>query len=205
MTNIVEDSEEVAERSEAFEARRIEILRRAAIVFADVGYHESSVNSLAESLGVSKPVLYYYAKNKDDLLFQCCLIAHNQLGQAIEATAGTCLSGLGKVRRFFVTYANIMASDFGRCFVLVDVRALNPKTREKEILARRKLEGALRHMLIEGQEDGSIRRCDPSLTARAMLGALNGIPRWFHADGKADISEVVDLYLDVFMLGVART
>jgi len=58
-------------------------MRKAAIAFADVGFRETSVNYLAESLGVSKPVFYYYAKNKDDLLHQCCLIAHNQLKEAI--------------------------------------------------------------------------------------------------------------------------
>ncbi|WP_447759821.1 TetR/AcrR family transcriptional regulator [Sphingopyxis panaciterrae] len=205
MTNIAEETEEPTERSEAFEAKRIEILRKAAIVFADVGFRETSVNYLAESLGVSKPVLYYYAKNKDDLLHQCCLMAHSQLNEAMTPHVGTHLSGFGKLRRFFVTYADIMASDFGRCFVLVDVRALVPETREKEVRARRELEETVQQILVEGQADGSIRRCDPSLTARAMFGAFNGIPRWFHLNGKLDIGEVVDTYLDIFMLGIARS
>lgn len=196
--------EQPAERSEAFEARRVEILRRAAIVFADKGFHETSVNSLAEHLGVSKPVLYYYANNKDDLLYQCCLMAHNELKQAMAATVQAQLSGLGKIRRFFATYAKIMGSDFGRCFVLVDVRALEPTTREKELLARRALEQTVRNMLAEGQEDGSIRRCDTALTARVLFGAFNGIPRWFHTDGGSDIGDVADNYLDVLLVGIAR-
>lgn len=205
MNNTAHETDEPAERTEAFEAKRVEILRKAAIVFADVGFRETSVNYLAESLGVSKPVLYYYAKNKDDLLHQCCLIAHNQLKEAITPAVGGSLSGFGKLRRFFVTYADIMASDFGRCFVLVDVRALIPETREKELRARRELEEIVQKILAEGQADGSIRRCDPPLTARAMFGAFNGIPRWFHPEGKLEIGEVVDTYLDIFMLGIARS
>lgn len=205
MSDIDTDLEQPAERSEAFEARRVEILRRAAIVFADKGYHETSVNSLAETLGVSKPVLYYYANNKDDLLYQCCLMAHNELKQAMATTVQAQLSGLGKIRRFFATYAKIMGSDFGRCYVLVDVRALEPTTREKELLARRELEQTVRHMLIEGQEDGSIRRCDAALTARVLFGAFNGIPRWFHTDGGSDIGDIADGYLDVLLLGIARS
>jgi AcrR family transcriptional regulator len=205
VSDVVTELEQPPERSEAFEARRVEILRRAAIVFADKGYHETSVNSLAEHLGVSKPVLYYYANNKDDLLYQCCLMAHNELKQAMAATVQAHLSGLGKIRRFFATYAKIMGSDFGRCYVLVDVRALEPATREKELLARRELEQTVRHMLAEGQEDGSIRRCDTALTARVLFGAFNGIPRWFHADGGSDISDVADNYLDVLLLGIARS
>lgn len=204
MSDAVADLDQSAEKSEAFEARRVDILRRAAIVFADKGYHETSVNSLAELLGVSKPVLYYYANNKDDLLFQCCRMAHNELKQATASTVQARLSGLGKIRRFFSTYAKIMGSDFGRCFVLVDVRALEPETRAKEIHARRELEQSVRDMLTEGQEDGSIRRCDAALTARALFGAFNGIPRWYHADGGVEIADIADTYLDVFLLGVAR-
>jgi AcrR family transcriptional regulator len=205
MTSSVKKPELTPEQSEAFEAKRMDILRRAAIVFADDGYHETSVSSLAERLGVSKPVLYYYAKNKDDLLYQCCLMAHNELKQAMESAVGAHLSGLGKIRRFFATYARIMGSDFGRCFVLVDPRALEPKTRAKELRARRELEKLVRQMLVEGQEDGSIRRCDPAHTARSLFGAFNGIPRWFHVGGGSDISEVADSYFDVFMFGIARS
>jgi AcrR family transcriptional regulator len=204
MTSVEKKPEETAGQSEAFEAKRVDILRRAAIEFADHGYHETSVSSLAERLGVSKPVLYYYAKNKDDLLYQICLMAHTQLNQAIASAAGAHLSGLGKMRRFFSTYATIMGSDFGRCFVLVDVRALEPKTRTKELSARRALEEAVRHMLVEGQQDGSIRRCDPALAARVLFGAFNGIPRWFHVGGGSDINEVAEMYFDVFMFGIAR-
>jgi AcrR family transcriptional regulator len=204
MTSIAKEPDETTGQSEAFEARRVDILRRAAIVFADVGYHETSVSGLAERLGVSKPVLYYYAKNKDDLLFQCCLMAHTQLKQANASATGARLSGLGKMRRFFSTYASIMGSDFGRCFVLVDVRALEPATRTKELRARRELEESVRHMLVEGQQDGSIRPCDPALTARALFGAFNGIPRWFHAGGGSDINEVAEMYFDLFMFGIAR-
>lgn len=204
MTHRLEESSETPERSENFEAKRMEILRRSAIIFADQGYRETSVNTLAEKLGVSKPVLYYYAKNKNDLLHQCCLIAHNQLKQAIDSAAESYLTGLGKIRHFFVTYAKIMASDFGRCYVLIDVRALPPGLREQELRSRRAIEQAVKHMLIEGQSDGSIRQCDPAFTARAMFGAFNGIPRWFRASGRSDISDIVDLYLDTFMFGIAR-
>jgi AcrR family transcriptional regulator len=204
MPNVIEGSEAAAGQSEAFEAKRIDILRRAAIVFADEGFHETSVSVLAERLGFSKPVLYYYAKNKDDLLFQICLMAHTQLKQAIASASGAHLSGAGKLRRFFSTYACIMGSDFGRCFVLVDVRALEPKTRAKELRSRRELEEIVRHMLVEGQQDGSIRPCSPSLTARALFGAFNGIPRWFHVGGGTDINEIAELYFDLFMFGIAR-
>lgn len=182
----------------------MDILRQAAVVFAEEGYHQTSVGSLAEKLGVSKPVLYYYAKNKDDLLFQCCLVARDELDRAIVETNQTRLSGMGKIRRFFSIYSRIMGSDFGRCYVLVDVRALGSGTRERETAGRRALEIAVRAMIAEGQVDGSMRPCDPVVTARVLFGAFNGIPRWFHADGGLSVEDVAERYMDVLITGIGR-
>jgi AcrR family transcriptional regulator len=191
-------------RAAAFEARRMDILTGAAAVFAEDGYHQTSVNSLALKLGVSKPVLYYYAKNKDDLLFQCWQVARDSLGAAIEDAYRAKLSAIGKLRRFFAAYAEIMCGDFGRCLALIDNRGLPPAAAKKDVAGRRSIERALREIIIEGQVDGSIQKCDPALAARALFGAFNGIPRWFRADGNLGPSEVADAYLDLVITGLRR-
>jgi AcrR family transcriptional regulator len=182
----------------------MELLRKVAIVFAEEGYHQTSVNILAERLNVSKPVLYYYAKNKDDLLFQCGGIARNELSEAMQHTSASMMSGMGKVRRFFIKYAEIMCGDFGRCLVLVDKNALSPKAAEQDAYHRRQIEMAVRQMIIEGQQDGSIRPCDPALTAKAIFGAFNGIPVWFSRNGTLNAGDVAETYLDLFVTGMGR-
>lgn len=192
------------ERSASFEAKRMDILHKVALAFAEDGYHQTSVNTLAHRLGVSKPVLYYYAKNKDDLLFQCVLVGQGALHEAIERTAKTSISGAGKLRHFFSTYAEIMCGDFGRCIALVDHRALSPEARRKDALARRAIEASVRAMIKEGQKDGSIGPCNPAIAVRALFGAFNGIPRWFTKDGEFNARDVADSYLDLFMTGLGR-
>jgi AcrR family transcriptional regulator len=196
--------ENSVERSPEYEAKRMDILRKAALTFAEDGYFQTSVGDLAASLGVSKPVLYYYAKNKDDLLYQCGEIARGELRQAIEHTAQLKMSGIGQLRRFFSRYAEIMCGDFGRCLALVDSRALNTDSREKDVAIRRELEEAVRSMIRDGQADGSVGVCDPTLVGRALFGAFNGIPRWFSADGTLTPKDVADGYLDVFVHGLGR-
>lgn len=191
-------------RPSNFEAKRMELLHKVAVVFAEDGYHQTSVNSLAERLNVSKPVLYYYAKNKDDLLFQCGEVARNELSDAMKDASATKMSGMGKVRRFFIKYAEIMCGDFGRCLVLVDKNALSPKTAEQDTFHRRRIEKAVQEMIVEGQQDGSIRPCDPALTAKALFGAFNGIPVWFHRDGNLNARDVAESYLDIFVTGMGR-
>lgn len=182
----------------------MELLRQVAVIFAEEGYHQTSVNILAERLNVSKPVLYYYAKNKDDLLFQCGAIARNELQEAMQDTSETMMSGMGKIRRFFIKYAEIMCGDFGRCLVLIDKNALSPKAAEQDTYQRRRIEAAVRQMIVDGQQDGSIRRCDPALTAKALFGAFNGIPVWFSKNGSLDSADVAETYLDLFVTGMGR-
>lgn len=180
------------------------ILHKAALAFAEDGYHQTSVNSLAARLGVSKPVLYYYAKNKDDLLFQCGDIVRAELIEAIEKASRTKISGIGKVRRFFSAYAEIMGGDFGRCLALVDHRELSPDARKKDVASRRSIEESVCRMIEEGQADGTIVQCNPELAARALFGAFNGIPRWFHQGGDLNAQDVAESYIDLFVTGLGK-
>jgi TetR/AcrR family transcriptional regulator, cholesterol catabolism regulator len=182
----------------------MEILRKAALAFAEDGYHQTSVNSLAARLGVSKPVLYYYAKNKDDLLFQCGKFARDALKEAIDDAARLQITGLEKIRHFFAKYAEIMCGDFGRCLALVDRKALSPAARKKDAFVRREVEEALRQMIREGQADRSIMAGNPKLMARALFGAFNGIPRWFRASGELSAKDVADGFMDLFVTGIGR-
>jgi TetR/AcrR family transcriptional regulator, cholesterol catabolism regulator len=204
MPRVATASKSVSDRAAAYEARRMDILHKAALVFAEDGYHQTSVNSLAARLGVSKPVLYYYAKNKDDLLFQCYNVARDALWEAIDDATRSKLRPIDKIRRFFAEYAEIMCGDFGRCLALVDRKALSPATRKKDALLRRELEESLRKMIREGQADKSIALCDPVLTTRALFGAFNGIPRWFQAGGVLKAKDVADGYMDLFISGIGR-
>lgn len=192
------------ERSAAYEARRMEILHKAALAFGEDGYHQTSMNSLAGRIGVSKPVLYYYAKNKDDLLFQCVLVGQSALHEVIERTKQIQISGVGKLRYFFTTYADIMCGDFGRCIALVDHRALSPAAQRKDASARRAIEASVCDLIREGQSDGSIGPCNPSIAARALFNAFNGIPRWFRQGGELNAHDVADSYLDLFINGLGR-
>ncbi len=194
----------IGDRSVGYETKRLELLREVALAFAEDGFHRTSVNSLAARLGVSKPVLYYYAKNKEDLLSQIGQAARHELEEALDKAQQAKADGLTKLHYFFTTYADIMSSDFGRCFALVDHRTLTPEARSSDSRHRRQMEEAVREIIREGQKDGSIREVDPVLTARALFGAFNGIPRWFQTGGKLSPADVAKVYLDIFMSGIDR-
>lgn len=76
--------------------KRFAILRTAAELFNERGFCETSLNELAKRLNVTKPSLYYYVKNKDDILLQILNQATIECTPAMPLAEQSGLSGLGK-------------------------------------------------------------------------------------------------------------
>ena len=68
--------------------RRTQLLDTAVTVFAEQGYHATSMNDVAEAAGVTKPVLYQHFSSKRELFVELLTEIGNQLRDTIaKATA----------------------------------------------------------------------------------------------------------------------
>jgi len=56
----------------------------AAQIFNEIGFHATTLEEVAERRHVTKPTLYYYAKNKDEILFECVNIGLQMLQEAVD-------------------------------------------------------------------------------------------------------------------------
>ena len=74
-------------------------------------------------------------------------------------------------------------SGLGNRTSVMEEQALEPEDRAKLVRQRDKFERALRALVREGIEDGSIVPCDPKLVIFVILGALNWVPKWFKPSG----------------------
>jgi AcrR family transcriptional regulator len=178
------------------------VLRECARIFTEQGYHQTSINELAERLGVAKPMLYYYGHSKDGLLFSCGQVARDELANAMEQAQADHYTGLQKIEHFFREYTKIIATDFGRCLVLIDPRSLEPATRAQDLAGRREMEETVRNMIREGQADGTLRKCDVTIIARTLFGAFNGIARWYRPTSSLSPMALADAYLDIIVGGL---
>ncbi|HEY4343328.1 MAG TPA: TetR/AcrR family transcriptional regulator [Parvibaculum sp.] len=189
--------------SAKYDQRRQEVLGAAARTFNRMGFHIATLDDVAAELGVTKPALYYYAKSKDELLFACGQMALEALDGALGKSDETELSGLGRLSRFFRLYTAIICEDFGRCLVLTEPRDLITRSRKANVSGRRALNLAVREMIRDGIEDGSIRPCDDRIVAIAMFDAFNGLGRWFDEKGSSSLSEITEQYIEIFLTGIA--
>ncbi|MDJ1159901.1 TetR/AcrR family transcriptional regulator [Chelatococcus sp. SYSU_G07232] len=191
------------ERERDREVKREAVLRAAARAFNEQGFHRTSLDEVAERLNVSKPTIYYYVKNKDEILFECVRIGLERLDAASRATHAGGGTGLDRLIALWTEYARIVTEDFGRCLILVGEDPLPAETRRELRALKGKIDHRFRGVVEDGIADGSIRPCDPKLVAFAGAGALSWIARWYDPKGPLDVDAVARQIIDVLVRGIA--
>ncbi len=165
------------------ETKRNALLAAAARMFNARGFHASSLDDVAASVGVTKPTIYHYLGNKEQVLIECMRIGLVGLQQAADDANSTQGSGFEKLRTFLIRYAEVNMSEFGQCVIRTGDELLSAEGLEQLRSLKRPIDSALRAFLSEGMEDGSIAKGDVKLLAFMIAGALNWPGRWYKASG----------------------
>lgn len=172
------------QRREDREEKRNAVLRAAVQMFNQRGFHATSLDDVAASLGISKPTVYHYLGNKDQVLLECVTIGLRQLIEAADMARTKPGTGLDQLMRFLTRYAEITMDDFGRCVVRTGEEALSPDSIVKFRALKRDIDTAMRNLIDEAIADGSLAPLDPKLLAFTLAGALNWPARWHDPGGK---------------------
>ena len=117
------------ERKNERPAKREALLLAAVRMFNSKGFFATSLDEVAASLEVSKPLIHHYLGNKDQVLLECVTRGLEQLRRAVHDTRAVKGSGLERLRVFLRQYAEIVMSDFGRCVIRTVDEALSSKAR----------------------------------------------------------------------------
>src|SRR5580658_9493710 len=202
--------ERTREPWKAFQARqrsmvikREAVLRTAAHLFLEHGYQKSSMSMLAAQLKITKPALYYYFRNKEEILVECYRAGIAYIENLLKETSGNQGNGLRKLSQYVETYAEALIShDFGRCVAMLDESELSPGTRREVRSMKRKMDMTLRGYVEEGIADGSVGSCNPKLVSFAIAGAINWIGTWYRPDGELTPKEIAAEYARILTGGL---
>lgn len=180
------------QRSKARAAKREAVLRAAVQMFNERGFHQTSLDDVAASLGISKPTIYHYLGNKDQVLLECVTIGLSQLLAAAEQARQTDGNGAQRLRLFLTRYAQVNMDDFGRCVVRTGAEALGPDSRAQFQALKRKIDSAMRELIEEGVADGSLAPTNTKLLGFALAGALNWPGRWHDPQGELPPARIAE-------------
>lgn len=179
------------------------ILRTSAQLFATNGYEATSLDAIADKLGMHKATLYHYVDNKESILYQCLVKSFSDLDAVMKRMEDRGVPVLERLRLFVRSLAVAQNNDFGRCQVLVGSRPLDTQAGEEIQRFKRRLDQTVRNLITEGIADGSIRPCHPGMFCAILFGALNWVPRWHKDGGKFSIQDVADNVIDMLTQGIA--
>jgi TetR/AcrR family transcriptional regulator, cholesterol catabolism regulator len=187
--------------------RRAEVIEASAQLFYSQGYDATSVQDIADALGLLKGSVYYYMDSKEDLLFEIIEQGHHQLTQLVqEVLELTDIGPAEQLREFIRRHTRFVAENLVLLRIFFnDFRSLSAERRATVISERDHYDELVRGILIRGQEAGEFHgRFDPKIVSMGILGMTNWLYQWFRADGGMSASEVGDQLAEFALHGVVE-
>jgi AcrR family transcriptional regulator len=184
------------------DTKRVAIIRAAAHAFSKHGFHNTSIDMIARALKVTKPTVYYYVANKEQLLFECFVAGLERIRSAMSRAGRPPELASERLQLVISNYAQAIASEYGWCMVRAEDQDLSPTMSAQIKALKSEIDQGIRRLLREGMRDGSIQRCDPKMTAFAIAGALNWIAHWYRQDQSMSPRQIAAAFSSIFYAGL---
>jgi AcrR family transcriptional regulator len=181
--------------------RRSELRREAARLFAERGYHGTSIGDLAEALGVQKATLYAYIESKQDLLYETMREGADAFHGALDAIPEQ-LPPVEKIQLALRGHLRVVAEQLDVATVFVqEWRYLEGERRDEIVAERRRYEERIRALFREGRELGELRTdLEDGTAALLMLSAANWAYTWLQPG--RDTDELADRFFALLIDGM---
>ena len=181
--------------------RREELTRIAARLFAEKGYHGTSVGDLAEALGMQKGSLYAHIESKADLLWEVAREGAEAFHRALDAVPdeGPVVE---RIRTALRGHLRVVADQLDLATVFTrEWRYLGGERREAFLAERRRYEERFRALFREGRELGELRTdLDDATAALLALSAANWAYTWLRPGAQTD--ELADRFTALLVDGM---
>jgi|SRR5436190_3313 len=182
-------------------ARRRELTRQAARLFAEKGYHGTSLGDLAQAIGVQKPSLYAYIASKQDLLYETMREGADAFHAILDAIPDE-LAATEKIRLALRGHLRVVADQLDVATVFVqEWRYLEGERRDEIVAERRRYEERVRALFREGRDLGELRTdLDDASAALLTLSAANWAYTWLQPG--RDTDQVADRFYALLIDGM---
>ncbi|HEV3479985.1 MAG TPA: TetR/AcrR family transcriptional regulator [Gaiellaceae bacterium] len=181
--------------------RRAELTRQAARLFAERGYHGTSIGDLAKALGVQKGSLYAHIASKQDLLYETMREGAEAFHAALDAIPED-LKVTERIRLALRAHLRVVAEQLDVATVFIrEWRYLEGERAEEFLAERRRYEERFRALFREGRELGELRTdLDDQAAVLLVLSAANWAYTWLPPE--ADTDELADRFFAILLDGV---
>jgi TetR/AcrR family transcriptional regulator, cholesterol catabolism regulator len=175
--------------------REAELHRTATLLFRERGFHATSMQDLAEALGMNRGSLYHYIASKDDLLWAIV----DEGFRALEERVLPLLDGDGPG----TAHLAVAAERTDELVLLqMERRALSPQRLAEIVRRRDAYEAGFRRAIGDGAADGSLRPVDVRMASIAALSLCNWFTQWYRPDGPMTPGEIAEVLTSLYLDGL---
>ena len=179
-----------------------EILLAAARAFRRKGLESTGMRDIAAELDMAVGNLYYYFRDKKELLAFCQEDALSSLLRLAERVQLMPVGADEKLSQLIAGHIRCLHEGTPGAAAHLEVDALAEPRRPGVVEQRDRYEAEFRKILKEGSQDGTFRAIDPELATRAILGALNWTAKWYNPEGPIGVAEVGQQFSDLLLGGL---
>jgi TetR/AcrR family transcriptional regulator len=184
------------------ERRRAEILHAALRAFREQGYHATTLDDIAEHVGVRKTALYHYFPDKEAILYECHRESLAEVRRLMTIAGKSAESASERLALVIKEHVRVMIETLEGSPLAFEVTALSPERQTEIIRARDKYERGLRKIIDGGVKAGEFRQVDSKLAVFAILGAINWIAKWYRPDGAVQAPELGEQFANYLVGGL---
>jgi TetR/AcrR family transcriptional regulator, cholesterol catabolism regulator len=177
--------------------REREILDAAARIFHRHGYANSSVQEIADAVGLLKGSLYYYIDSKEDLLWRAIENVHEDWSKILDEAGSLDADPLEQIHTFIKLHVEWYLASVKEITVFFREWQHLSGERLKTITSRRRQYGEVVHNLVaDAQRRGYVAKdLDVTYATRYVLAAVNAVPDWYRPS--ANSGEIAQAYADM--------
>lgn len=182
-----------------------EILTAAATLFAETGIRAVTIDDIASSLGYTKSVVYYYFKNKNQVLWEIFQRIHEAWSQDMISIMETDLPPAELLGAMIRQHAlNVMGRKAWTAIYFRDQGELTSDQQKIIVKRKREYDQLFKTAYTKGVEAGIFRDIPPYLIVSGIIGMANFTHAWFKEGGALKPEEIAGHYVEIILNGCRK-
>jgi AcrR family transcriptional regulator len=194
-----------ADRKRNPDGKRGAVLHTAVRMFLERSYGRTSMDDIATQLNITKPALYHYFRNKEEILVEIYRLGTDLIDEMLDSIEADEKPGLDKVADFIAGYIRIITGDFGRAVIRLDDGELSNAGRKLVRGRKRGIDHRLRAIIEGGIKDGSIASSNAKIASFLLAGSIHGMAAWYEPAGPMKLSAITSQYVQILTAGLATS
>jgi AcrR family transcriptional regulator len=184
-----------------YDAKQQKVVLDAAAIFARRGYDQTTVQQLADELGIAAGGLYHYFGAKEQILGAICEQIMDPFLDEAEALVERGLEPPAELRALVAIWvANVIARRDHMLVFQQERHVIERAPQWREVRARRKrFEQLLDATLQRVQESGHAAFDDRRVAVSALLGMVNHTAQWYRPSGRLKPDAIAEGYADLLL------